>query len=68
MDEFIKIVPSAFGPFFDYHKGLLACIKSVFKEFLKFGKILFENTTIISHEINKIRLQILEALHMKQKN
>ena len=28
----------------------------------KFRKILIENTTIIPHEINKQRLQILEAL------
>ena len=33
----------------------------------KFRKILVENTTIIAHEINKRRLQILEALHMKTK-
>ena len=30
----------------------------------KFRKILVENTTIIAHEINKLRLQILEALHI----
>ena len=28
MDEFAKIVPSAFGPFIGHHQGLLACIKS----------------------------------------
>ena len=28
----------------------------------KFRKILVENTTIIAHEIDKLRLQILEAL------
>ena len=33
----------------------------------KFRKILVENTTIIAHEINKLRLQILEALHIKTK-
>ena len=33
----------------------------------KFRKILVENTTIIAHEINKLRLQILEALLMKAK-
>ena len=32
-----------------------------------FRKILVENTTLIAHEINKLRLQILEALHMKIK-
>ena len=34
----------------------------------KFRKILTENTTIIAHEINKLQLQILEALHIKTKN
>ena len=34
----------------------------------KFRKILVENTTIIAQEINKLRLQILEALHIKTKN
>ena len=29
----------------------------------KFWKFLVENTTIIAYEINKLRLQILEALH-----
>ena len=33
----------------------------------KFRKILVENTTIIAHEIDKLRLQILEALHIKTK-
>ena len=33
----------------------------------KFRKILVENTTIIAHEIDKLRLQILEALHVKTK-
>ena len=31
-------------------------------------EILFENPTIIAHEIDKLRLQILEALHIKTKN
>ena len=34
----------------------------------KFWKILLENTTIITHKINKLWLQILEALHIKAKN
>ena len=33
----------------------------------KFRKILVENTTIIAQEINKLRLQILKALHIKMK-
>ena len=33
----------------------------------KFRKILVENTSIIAHEIDKLRLQILEALHIKIK-
>ena len=33
LDEFTKIVPSAFKPFIGHYQGLLACIKSVFKEF-----------------------------------
>ena len=33
----------------------------------EFRKILVENTIKIAHEINKIRLQILEALHKKKK-
>ena len=33
----------------------------------KFQKILAENTTIIACEINKLQLQILEALHIKTK-
>ena len=28
----------------------------------------FENTTILTQEINKLRLQILEALHIEKKN
>ena len=34
----------------------------------KFRKILVENTTIIAHEIDKLRLQILEALDIKKIN
>ena len=33
----------------------------------KFQKILAENTTIIAHKIDKLWLQILEALHIKTK-
>ena len=33
----------------------------------KFRKILVENTTIIAHEINNLRLKILESLHLKTK-
>ena len=33
----------------------------------KFRKILVENITIIAHKIDKLRLQILEALHIKTK-
>ena len=33
----------------------------------KYQKILVENITIIVHEINKLRLQILEVLHIKTK-
>ena len=33
----------------------------------KFRKILVEITTIIAHKINKLRLQPLEALHIKSK-
>ena len=33
----------------------------------KFQKILVENTTIITHEIDKLRLQILEVLRIKSK-
>ena len=31
----------------------------------KFWKILVKNTTIIAHKVNKLQLQILEALHIK---
>ena len=31
----------------------------------KFRKILVENTPIIAHEIDKLRLQIQEVLHIK---
>ena len=34
----------------------------------KFRKTLVENITIIAHEINKLRLQILEARHIRSKN
>ena len=34
----------------------------------KFRKILVENTIIIAHELNKLQLQILEALLIKTKN
>ena len=30
LDEFIKIVSSAFGPFVSHYQGLFACVKSVF--------------------------------------
>ena len=33
----------------------------------KFWKISVENTTIITHKIDKLQLQILEALHIKNK-
>ena len=33
----------------------------------KFRKILVENTTIIAYEIDKLQLQILEVLHIKNK-
>ena len=33
-----------------------------------FRKVLVENITIIAHEINKQRLQILEVLRIKTKN
>ena len=33
----------------------------------KFRKVVFENTTIIPQEIDKIRLQILEVLYIKTK-
>ena len=29
VDEFTKIVPSAFGPFIGHHQGLLSCVKNV---------------------------------------
>ena len=35
--------------------------------YIIFRKTLVENTTIIAQEINKLRLQILEALHIKAK-
>ena len=31
----------------------------------EFRKIVVENTSIIAYEVNKLRLQILEALHIK---
>ena len=34
----------------------------------KLRKILVENTTIIAHEIDKLRLQIQENLYIKTKN
>ena len=80
MDEFTKIVPSAFRPFIGDHQGSLTCIKNAFKHSIALDlkthsipksilrKILVEkNTTIIAHEINKLRIQILEALHIKTK-
>ena len=33
----------------------------------KFQKILVENTTIIAHEIDKLQLQIIEALYIETK-
>ena len=42
-------------------------LKTYFIPKFKFRKILVENTTIIAYEINKLRLQILEALHIKTK-
>ena len=33
----------------------------------EFRKIFVENITIIAHKINKLQLQILEALHIKTK-
>ena len=34
----------------------------------KFLKIFVENTIIVAHEINKLQLQILKAVHIKTKN
>ena len=42
-------------------------IHSIPKSKSKFQKILIENTTVIAHKINKLWLQILEALHIKTK-
>ena len=36
VDEFTKIIPSAFGPFIGHHQMLLARVKSVLKEDFKF--------------------------------
>ena len=36
VDEFIKIVPRAFGPFIGHHQELFECVKSVFKKVLCF--------------------------------
>ena len=35
VNEFIKIVPSAFGTFIGHHQELLACVKSVFLKSFK---------------------------------
>ena len=40
VDEFTKIVPSAFGPFIGQHQRSLACVKSVFKEFSQYSGFL----------------------------
>ena len=41
MNEFNKIVPSAFGHFIGLHQGLLACIKSVFKNIFEGVSFMF---------------------------
>ena len=42
MDEFTKIVSSAFEPFIGHHQEIFACVKSVLKSFLKsFFKLVF---------------------------
>ena len=42
VDEFTKIIPSTFRPFIG-HQRLFACVKSVFKDFLKSFFITLQN-------------------------
>ena len=48
VDEFTKIVPSAFRPFIGYNQGLLVGVKSVFMGFLKDFFSFFHNNKITS--------------------
>ena len=43
-------------------------LKSLSTPKFKCRNVLVENTIIKTHEINKLRLQIREALHIKQEN
>ena len=73
LDEFTEIVPSAFGHFKSHHLTMHLNDSSAMAQHLrshslpksKFRKIIFENTTIIAHKINKPQLQNLKALKTK---
>ena len=55
---------------FNDSSSIVLHLKTLSIPIYKFLKNLLENTTIVAPEINKLRLQILEALHIKntQKN
>ena len=50
VDEFTKIVPTAFGPFIGPHQGLLACIKIVFERV--FERVFFRLFIILQNYLN----------------
>ena len=65
VNEFTEIVPGTMHLNNSSSIDLYAKVYSVPKS--KCRKVLSENTFIIGHEINKLRLQIREALHIKKK-
>ena len=55
VDEFTKILPSAFRPFISHHQGVLACMKSVLKDIFRFF-ITLQN--YVNTELDKIKMLI----------
>ena len=68
----IVCIPSTFCPTLGHHQGRI-CYKSSIAQHLKkhscpttqLRKILTDNTTILKHQNNKQKLQILEALYIR---
>ena len=48
-----------------YVFSIVVCFPSTFCPITQLRKILTDNTTILEHENNKQKLQILEALHIR---
>ena len=57
----VACIPSTFCPTLGHHQGRIYYKSDV----TQLRKILTDNTTILEHQNNKQKLQILEALHIR---